>query len=124
MVGTGGRGLWAASPLFQLMPTKAKPVLFTPRTREGQRLQLFLSKRDWQRFSSLGRKSGPIDVADVETGGRYLVSRADCGADCFCDAVAEPFASDLDLFEEEMADTQPERLLLLYFRLPASVLEA
>jgi hypothetical protein len=64
--------------------------LFTPRKSKNTEecYSLILSARDWAKVR-IGRPWSTV-VTDVKTGQRYAASGMDCGAGCFCDAVAHP----------------------------------
>jgi hypothetical protein len=64
--------------------------VFTPRkdkTSDG-RYSLKLSPEDWAK-TDIGR-NWTARVTDLATGQQYVASGMDCGADCFCDAIATP----------------------------------
>jgi hypothetical protein len=61
--------------------------VFTPRisARSHDRLEMKLSDTDWSKVR--GRGQWKAEVTDLNTGKRYKVRGADCGGDCYCDAV-------------------------------------
>lgn len=64
--------------------------LFTPfYPALAARLKLDISEADRRAFECLPERSdrGAVTMTDRSTGLRYSVSRADCGADCYCDAL-------------------------------------
>jgi hypothetical protein len=64
--------------------------VFTPRkgTTTDERHSMKLSPEDWAKIGK-GRPWTAV-VTDMTTGQRYVANGVDCGADCFCDAVAIP----------------------------------
>lgn len=65
--------------------------VMTPRHSEtDERLKIRLSLNDYEAVPARGTDWGPVDVVDLDTGIKYRMRPAPCGAGCHCDATAEP----------------------------------
>ncbi len=70
------------------MSTQTTERKFTPRTPEGDRLDLRLSDADWSKIKTRTRE-WRATVTDTVSGKRYNVHGASCGLPaCYCDAIA------------------------------------
>jgi hypothetical protein len=75
---------------------------FTPRksATSDERYSLKLSVEDWAKTGRSARWHAL--VTDLNTGKQYMATGADCGADCFCDAIATPVQEQTETFDADV----------------------